>query len=224
MFAGIIEGLGRVVSLGSGKQPGGGAAFVRLDVDLGGLLHGLRPGASVAVNGACLTLAGGRQTIASFDVIPETMARTNLRYLSVGDEVNVERALKIGDRLDGHFVQGHVDGTASVQRVDRTSGQWKLWLQLEAELMPFTVPKGSIAIDGVSLTVVNTVGNSISVALIPTTLNATTLGRRKPGDIVNIETDILARLIVHRLTSLGADGRIGGHGLTWDTLREGGFI
>lgn len=225
MFTGIIESLGTVVHVAHAQRNGASdAAAQRLEIDSGGLFAELRPGASVAVNGACLTLTAIRQAIGCFDVIPETWRNTALRLLRPGDAVNLERALRIGDRLDGHFVQGHVDGVGSVVRVDRSGGQWKLWLSTPADLRPYIVRKGSVALDGVSLTVVDVTDEGFSVALIPVTRERTLLGRRKPGDLVNIETDVLARFVLSRLEALRGSEPSKTDTITLEALRDRGFV
>lgn len=224
MFSGIVAGLGTVVSASAAprRQVGGGAAY-RLQVELGPLAEGLELGASVAVNGVCLTAAESRRTVGGFDVVPETWSRTTLAELRPGDVVNLERSLRVGDPIDGHFVQGHVEGVGTVDRLDHTEGQWMLWVRASAGLRDAVVPKGSIAIDGTSLTVVSVTGDSFSVALVPTTLQRTVLGRRKPGDHVNLETDIVVRVILARLEALL--GRGGGRdGITLEALLAGGFV
>jgi riboflavin synthase alpha subunit len=148
------------------------------------------PGASVAVNGVCLTALGGNGF--AFDVIPETLSRTTLGKLRPGARVNLERALGAGARLDGHIVQGHVDGIGVVESLSRMAGAVTLVVRAPG-VMDQIVPKGSIAVDGVSLTVVDVENGRFSVALIPTTLRITTLGRLRKGDRVNIETDVLAK-------------------------------
>ncbi|MBU0617907.1 MAG: riboflavin synthase [Planctomycetes bacterium] len=219
MFAGIIERVCEVAAV----RPAGDA--VRLEVELGELLDGLELGASVAINGVCLTLAERRGSVGGFDVVPETWRVTSLSSLQVGDPVNVERSLCVGDRLDGHFVQGHVDGVGRVERIQRDKGEYKLWVSADAGLMRYIVRKGSIALDGTSLTVVDVVENRFSVVLIPTTLERTVLGRHRPGKAVNIETDILARVIISRLEALGEGYRAAATGgLTWQQLEEGGFL
>ncbi len=239
MFTGIIQAVGKVVGAGQAprRHPSGGLAH-RLEIDLAGLgAHTARnadqphegragraalpAGASVAVNGVCLTLAEPAGSRGVFDVVPETWRRTTLAGLRVGDAVNLEASVRVGDPLDGHFVQGHVEGVGTVERVDRNGGEWKLWVRTDAELLPAIVTKGSIAIDGVSLTVADLAGERFSVALVPTTLERTVLGERRAGDAVNIETDILARLVLARLEPL-TRGR-GGPGLTLETLRAGGY-
>ena len=211
MFAGIVESMGVI----RGVRPRQGCT--RLAVQLARLGEGLEPGASVAVNGVCLTLVTQRDGTGQFDVIPETLRRSNLGTLRAGDRVNLERSLRVGDRIDGHFVQGHVDGLGTVDAVERSPGEVRLWTRIDAALRPYIVPKGSIAIDGVSLTIADVRPQRFCVALIPTTLERTILGERKAGDRVNLETDILARLVIARLEAFQTAG------LTADRLRESGF-
>ncbi|MEP0845269.1 MAG: riboflavin synthase [Phycisphaerae bacterium] len=220
MFAGIVEYVGRVAGV---RAAAGGT---RLEIDLGPqVADGLALGASVAVNGVCLTLADKRGTSGAFDVVPETLRASNLGSARVGDAVNLERSLRVGGPLDGHFVQGHVDGVGIVMEIERSGDEYVLWTHVPADLMRFIVRKGSIAIDGVSLTVVDVDAERFSVALIPTTLERTVLSSRRIGDRVNIETDILARLVAARLDALlaqpppAAAGRI-----TWEMLRQQGFV
>ena len=225
MFTGIIERVGTVagVGLARGRSAAGTRAH-RLDVDLDELAAGLKPGASVAINGVCLTLVESGGTAGSFDVVPETWQRTTLRTLCPGDGVNLERSLRVGDRLEGHFVQGHVEGVGTVARIDRSGGEWTLWVEFDAALRPCIVPKGSIAIDGVSLTVVHVDARQFSVVLIPTTLERTVLGRRQPGAGVNLETDILARVVRHQLPSAGEPIAAATGDVTLERLRESGFV
>jgi riboflavin synthase len=189
VFTGLVEGLGRVEGLVDER------AGRRLSIDWQDLDGGepLKLGESVAVNGCCLTIVtidGNR-----FDVQagPETLARTNLGERKAGDCVNLERALKVGDRLGGHFVQGHVDSTA-VLRERCPEGEWEfLGFAIDPSWTALLVPKGSIAVDGVSLTLVDVGPETFSIMLIPHTLAVTTLGLIQPGDRVNIEIDILAK-------------------------------
>jgi len=192
MFTGLVEGLGtvsRTEASGSGR---------RLVISPPPELHaGGRPalGDSIAVNGCCLTivdLAGGDW---AFDVGEESLNRTNLGALAVGDPVNLERALAVGARLGGHFVQGHVDGRGSVLSI-QPDGEWiTMRFAMPKDLARYLVEKGSIAVDGISLTVVEALADQFSVMLIPHTLSATTLGRRKVGDVVNLEVDMLAKYV-----------------------------
>ncbi len=220
MFTGIIETVAEIVTARPGSAVAGASTgAMRLELRLGRMLDEIRDGASVAVNGVCLTLAGRRGEIACFDVVPETWQRSNLRLLRPGDAVNIERALRMGDRLDGHFVQGHVDAIGRLDSIDRAGAEWKLWVALAAEPLTYIAAKGSVAIDGISLTVVDVESERFSVAIIPTTLRETNLSRRAPGDQLNIETDYLARLVIGRLMAPRATGG----GLTLDKLRDAGF-
>jgi riboflavin synthase len=200
VFTGLVEGLGRIVEAVA-EAPGR-----RLTVDWPELPASdpLEVGESVAVNGCCLTVVAACGTQFGVQAGPETLARTNLAGLRPGDRANLERALRVGDRLGGHFVQGHVD-TVAVLRERRPEGEWEfLDFGMEPCWTELLVPKGSIAVDGVSLTLVDVAPDGFSVMLIPHTLAVTTLGLIRPGDRVNIEADILAkhvrRLLGHRGT------------------------
>ncbi|MCY2953986.1 MAG: riboflavin synthase [Planctomycetota bacterium] len=189
MFNGIVEKTVKVLAVSDGPM------FRRLL--LGVDWPGVRLGQSVAVNGVCLTAAvveAGKAV--GFDVIKETLDKTNLGLLKAGDEVNVERSLQIGDRIDGHFVQGHVDGRAKLVRVISNENEVRLVVESPRELAKYVVPKGSVSIDGVSLTVAAISGDCFEVALIPTTLKLTNLGTRPLGWPFNLETDILSKTII----------------------------
>jgi len=215
MFTGIVEATGKVVTL----QPH--ADGLRLAVDVSSLGDAPRLGASVAVNGACLTVAQSDGAIAHFDVVGETCRRTNLALLSVDQRVNLELPLRVGQTIDGHFVQGHIDGTATVERIEQEQGQWTVWFRADQPklISPYLVSKGSIAVDGVSLTLVDVEHQPFSVALIPTTLDRTTLRDLNTGDRVNIETDLLARIVVRQLKNLPQPGET----LTIQSLKQAGF-
>jgi riboflavin synthase len=160
-------------------------------------------GESVAVNGCCLTVVSAEGERFEAQAGPETLLRTNLGDLKAGDRVNLERSLRLNDRLGGHFVQGHVDTTA-VLRERRPEGEWEfLAFRIDPEWLPLMVSKGSVAVDGVSLTLVDVGADGFSVMLIPHTLAVTTLGQRRPGDRVNIETDILAKHVKKLLGGVG---------------------
>ena len=190
LFTGIIQGVGRVEKISKNKSKGRAA---QLTVDLGKLAHRLKVGDSVSINGTCLTVVNLSKNKASFEMINETMKRTALGSLTLGDMVNIERSLKIGDTLDGHFVLGHVDGIGKIIDKVKQKDQTKLWVSIDKKLLKYIVPKGSIAIDGISLTVVDVNSNKISVALIPHTIAVTTLGIKKKGDLVNVEIDVLGK-------------------------------
>ena len=188
MFTGIVE---RTVHVAAVSE---GTGFVRLN--LAAQWPDVKPGDSIAVNGVCLTVADIAPPVLGFDVIPETLSRTNLGLLKPGDQVNVERSLRAGDRMDGHFVQGHVDATARLVDQKGDDEEWRLTVQPPADLMKFIVPKGSVTIDGVSLTVASIAADRFEVALIPTTLKLTTLGSRNIGWPFNFEADILSKTII----------------------------
>ena len=195
MFTGLIEACGNVTSL----QPEGPG--VRVTVEVPATMtdddkrEEIQVGDSVAINGCCLTvieIVGNRW---SFQAGTETLSKTNLGSLQPGDAVNLERPLSVRGELGGHFVQGHVDGVGSVDKIER-EGEWiTMWFRLPPELAQLLVPKGSVAVDGISLTVVIAEPERFSVALIPHTLEVTSLGLRRIGDRVNIETDILAKYV-----------------------------
>jgi len=189
MFTGIVEGLGEVLSVDRTAEGG------RLRVRAGTLLAGAQVGESIAVSGACLTMAVLDGEAFTADLAAETLRRTTLRGLRPGDPVNLERPLRLDQRLGGHIVQGHVDGVGTVTAV-RREGEG-LWMEIEppATLMPYLAAKGSVAVDGVSLTIARLSGEAFAVALIPHTLAVTTLGRRQTGDQVNLEVDILAKYV-----------------------------
>ncbi|HYV36457.1 MAG TPA: riboflavin synthase [Gemmataceae bacterium] len=189
MFTGLIESLGTVRRL---DADGAGRHLVVAEKTLA---PQLAIGESVAVNGACLTVVEHDAESFRFQVGPETLTRTNLGELGVGDHVNLERSLRMGDRLGGHLVQGHVDGMGSITSRRRV-GDWELlWFKCPPELAAQMVSKGSITVDGVSLTLVDVTKDAFSVALIPHTLDQTTLGRKAVGASVNLETDMLAKYV-----------------------------
>ena len=189
MFSGIIEALGRVAAIIS-EPPG-----CRLIIEEATIADSIKTSDSVAVNGCCLTVIEKTENTFAFQAGPETLARTNLGQLVLGSPVNLERALALGDRLGGHFVSGHIDGQAELARIDN-HGDWQdYYFSVPLELAAMMASKGSVAVDGVSLTLVRCDRNMFSVALIPYTLKVTTLGQCKIGDKVNIETDILAKYV-----------------------------
>ncbi len=189
MFTGLVETLGTVRRLDS---DGEGRLLLVAEP---GMAPQLSLGESVAVNGACLTVVARDADTFRFQVGPETLHRTNLGELRPGDRVNLERALRVGDRLGGHMVQGHIDGVGRIAGRQR-QGDWELvWFRCPAELAAQMVSKGSVAVDGVSLTLVDVTGDGFSVALIPHTLANTTLGFKGDGTAVNLETDLLAKYV-----------------------------
>ena len=195
MFTGIVKGMAMVTS--TSKSRGGAETIIR--VRLGKLGRGLKKGDSVCINGACLTATKLSNGEAEFEMVSETIRRTSLGQTRPGEMVNVERSLRVGDRLEGHFVLGHVDGTGIIEDMEKKSSETTIWINLDRELIKSVVPKGSIAVDGVSLTLVGVEDNRVSVSLIPHTLKVTTLGMRHRGDRVNIETDILGKYVMTNL-------------------------
>jgi riboflavin synthase len=200
MFTGLVQSLAQVRDL---QVAGPG---VRLTVHDPCLAEQRRLGDSVAVNGCCLTVVACDGACLGFDAGQETLSRTNLGRLRPGDRVNLEASLRLGDELGGHLVTGHVDGVGTVaERID--DADWcTMWFETPAALMGQLASKGSIAVDGVSLTLVDVVDNRFSVALIPHTLQVTTLGFRRTGDAVNLETDLLAKYVQRQLTWRHAGG------------------
>lgn len=189
MFTGIIEELGIVRSITPREN------LLTLTIGVKPPFSDVVKGESIAVNGVCLTVTSVADGQVTFDVVKETMDKTNLRNLSDGRPVNLERALRVGDRLSGHFVTGHVDGTGVIKEIVLKPNYTEFRLSLPPELMPYIVQKGSICLDGISLTV-GTVGvNECAIYLIPYTLQVTTFGSKKVGDLINIEIDILARYV-----------------------------
>jgi riboflavin synthase len=212
MFTGIVERIGVVRAVSAT------AAGKRIAVDLAALAEGSARGHSISLSGCCQTVAEISGTVAVFDTVPETLRLTTLGGLRVGDRVNLERSLRVGDRLGGHFVTGHIDGTATLAG-RREQGGERLWtFAAEADLLSQMAAKGSVAIDGVSLTLVEVTDRGFSVALIPTTLGDTTLGELQVGQKANIETDVLGKYVLKHLAAGGAPG------LTVEKLRAAGFM
>ena len=202
MFTGLVEAFSNVRALH--RQPGGAL----LDVDSPDSFGEVARGESVSVSGVCLTVVpGGGAGVLRFDVSAETLERSTLGRLRTGDAVNLERALAVGARLGGHVVQGHVDATAPVSRLESGGGFWTLGVALGEEWARYVVEKGSIALDGISLTVASLDAAELGVAVIPETYRATTLSRRRPGDLVNVEVDVLAKYVERLLGAAPAASR-----------------
>ena len=205
VFTGLIQHLGRVSHLKSTATAGEG--MIRLSVEVPGMA---RPGIgdSVAVNGCCLTVASEPQESeghvrVDFDVIPRTLELTALGALQPGRPVNVEPALRVGDQLGGHLVQGHVDGVGTVMSVTKAGDEVRIWVRVPGELSSFLVERGSVTVDGVSLTVTAVEGDRFCIALIPVTRRDTTLGQLVEGMTVNIECDMIARVVARLLEARG---------------------
>ncbi|WP_293170343.1 riboflavin synthase [Oceanithermus sp.] len=188
MFTGIVEEVGRVARV----EPKGGNLRVWIEAEK--VLEGTKVGDSIATSGACLTVVELSESGFAVELAQETVKRTAPRWRP-GARVNLERAARVGDRLDGHLVTGHVDGVGRVTRFDRRPGAHDLYVEAPPDLARYVAAKGSITIDGVSLTVVEVRGRVFSVTLIPHTLQVTTLGELKAGDAVNLEIDLIARYV-----------------------------
>jgi len=224
MFTGLVEACGRVAA--AIPQPPGLQLVVTAPASLAGKSERRPPtiGDSIAINGCCLTLIAVQGRAWAFEAGEETLSRTNLGQLEPGDLVNLERSLRADARLGGHFVQGHIDDLGTVDAINRDGAWVTIWFRVPPRLTRQMVAKGSVAVDGVSLTVVDVEPERFSVALIPHTLSVTTLGSRHVGDAVNIETDIIGRYIRKFLGAPPADSASKPAGLTMEKLREAGFI
>lgn len=208
MFTGIIEEIG-AISRRSGAD---------LAVMAEKILDGLEIGDSVAINGVCLTVASLNNDNFTVQVSPESVERTTLAKLRPGDAVNLERAMAAGDRFGGHFVLGHVDGVGKVSSIQK-QGKFSLWrFNAPTEVTRYIVPKGSIAVEGISLTVIEPTGDSFGVAIIPTTIEHTILKNKRPGDAVNIEADVIGRHIYHFMNGKSNNS------ITMDFLAKNDFL
>jgi len=190
LFTGIVEEIGTVreaaLDIDAGKTLTIGCARVTQDAQIG---------ASIAVNGVCLTVTAHTVDSFTIGVSPETLRRTNLGHLRVGSPVNLERSLQFGGRMGGHYVQGHVDGTGTIERITPDGDSWRVTIRPPARLMPYIVEKGYIAVDGVSLTIAERTDDTFTLALIAYTRGAVIMGRQQVGDVVNLEVDIMAKYV-----------------------------
>ena len=213
MFTGLIETICTVKSVSRS------AGSIVLTIDLGALADETKTGDSIAVNGACLTIARLQGGLASFDVSAETLVKSTLGNLKPSSEVNIERSMKASDRFGGHFVLGHVDGTAKIDAIDKSGKYANIKFAANPELLAAIVVKGSVAVDGISLTIAEVDIKSFSVWIIPETLKRTTLSKAKIGDYVNIETDIIVKTIKRHLDEILPKKQ----GLTTEKLRQLGY-
>jgi len=213
MFTGLIEAVCTVKSVRRGENT------MLLSIDLGELADEGRIGDSIAINGVCLTIARLEGGLATFELSGETLAKSTLGKLKPSSQVNVERAIRAADRFGGHFVQGHIDGTATIKAIDKRGRFADMKFAAEPGLLDAMVVKGSVAVDGISLTIASIDQNSFTVALIPETLNKTTLSQVKIGYEVNIETDIIVKTIKKQLEKILPQTQ----SLTAEKLKELGF-
>lgn len=214
MFTGLVEEIGKVKSLV--KQH----VSAKMIIQAKKVLENLAEGDSIAINGVCLTVTGFTSNTFTVDVMAETLKKTSLGYLSEGSEVNLERALKIGGRLGGHFVTGHVDATGTVTSMSKRGIATDMWIRFPPELKSFIIPQGSVALDGVSLTIADLKTDSFLVSLIPHTLKITTLGNKRIGDIVNVECDVLGKYIRYLISNKD----YGKEEISFEFLAKHGFV
>ncbi|UCG55442.1 MAG: riboflavin synthase [Dehalococcoidia bacterium] len=207
MFTGIVEEVGRVAAISAGK----------LAITACRVLQGMELGGSISVNGACLTVTEFDDNSLSVDIMPETLDRTNIGLLHVGDQVNLERPLTMEKFVGGHLVQGHVDGTGKVASITKKDTTTLIRVEASPEIMQYIVEKGFISVDGISLTIVNVEADSFTVSIVDYTLKNTVLSNRKSGDVVNIEVDIIAKY-VERINKTRNSG------ISIEFLREHGFM
>ena len=212
MFTGLIEEIGTVVSLTR-------TAVGRLIIASSKVINDVAIGDSVAINGVCLTVTSISEGKLSFDAVPETLSRSTLKDLRPGDKINLEASLRAGKMIGGHFVQGHVDGAGTFESITPLAESRVIRIGASREILKYIVEKGSIAIDGISLTVASVDDSGFTVAVIPHTLNETTLGLKRPGDQVNLETDIIGKYIEKFVND-----RKGTSGVTENLLRDAGFM
>jgi riboflavin synthase len=222
MFTGIIEALGQVTGIEGGDQS------VRLRIAAGAIAEDVALGDSVSVNGICLTVTEIAPPDLAFDAVHETMRKTTLGTLGVGDVVNVERSLPVGGRLSGHIVQGHVDGAGRIASIRPIGNSYFLYVDVAPELMRYIVTKGSVAVDGISLTVAEAEDRTFAVSIIPHTWEHTNLQHRRAGDPVNIECDIIGKYVERMLGGYGveakSESRRSGGDLSMDLLARSGYV
>ncbi|MEE4356941.1 MAG: riboflavin synthase [Desulfococcaceae bacterium] len=217
MFTGIIEGLGTLRSI----QPSGQGKIFGIESDFA--LDGTKIGDSIAVNGACLTAVRLEGRHFSVDVSPETVTHTTFAHAKIGDRVNLERALRLSDRIDGHLVSGHIDGMGIMKDRKILSNAIIIAFSVPEKLAGYMIHKGSVAVDGVSLTINRCDTGSFEVSIIPHTAKLTTVGFKKPGDAVNIETDMIGKY-VERFVNRKGNAEKGGSSLNMQFLAKNGFL
>jgi len=222
MFTGLVEGVGQIAEF----VPQGGGFLLKVKASFS--LENTKVGDSIAVDGVCLTVVKVERQAFFAQLSPETISKTTFKLKKVGDLVNLERALRLGDPLGGHLVSGHVDGVGVIKRIAKMGDYTLFEISMPSQLLEYMVPKGSIAVDGISLTINEVLEDAIRLMIIPHTLKVTTLGVKKVGDLVNLEVDIIAKM-VHRflkpyLYKLGEEkGREEKSRLTLDFLKTHGF-
>ena len=221
MFTGIIESFGTIKKIESNGE--GKVLHIGCDLDL----SGTRIGDSIAVNGACLTAVGLSKHVFKVDMAPETVERTTFRHLTTGSRVNIERALKLSDRIDGHLVSGHIDGTGTIAAMTRKSNAVIIKINVSPKLGSDMIEKGSVAIEGISLTINECSDTDFSVSIIPHTADITTIGSKRVGDEVNIETDMIGKYVKKILAGSVSKNDASFHGkkdISMGLLARNGFL
>lgn len=219
MFTGIIEELGVLENIAGGSQSS------KLFIKAKKVLEKVQHGDSIAVNGVCLTVTSFTETQFTADIMPETLKKTSLGQLKRGQVLNLERAMKLGDRFGGHIVSGHVDGTGEIVSREKYANAILFQIRADAGLLKYMLPRGSICVDGISLTIIDVMDSGFSISIIPHTLVSTNLNAKRPGDRVNLECDIIGKY-VERLVAghTGHKQTSKASGLDFDSLREHGYI
>jgi riboflavin synthase len=220
MFTGLVEEKGKLISLRRGAD----SAHLKIGARL--VMSGMQTGDSIAVNGVCLTVTTFDEGAFTADVMAETLAKTNLGELQAGDRVNLERAMRLGDRLGGHLVSGHIDGVGTIIKKERHDIATLITVAAPPAVMRYIIKKGSVAVDGTSLTVVDFNEDSFQVSLIPHTAHATVLGEKKPGDRVNLEGDMIGKYVERWLGARQREEseKAPSKGLSAELLAEHGFV
>jgi len=220
MFSGIVEETGKIKALQFKDK------VLNLSIEARSVLGGTKKGDSIAVNGACLTVTDIKRGFFVAQAIGETLLKTNLGSLKVSDIVNLERALKVSDRISGHFVSGHVDRVCSVKNIVKNPSSWEIYFSAPDDLLQFFVEKGSVAVNGVSLTVSKIKPSSFAVAVIPHTLKNTNLAALKAGDKINVEADIFGKYIIKYLDRTSSPATFGGKNIlsNFMDMAEGGDL
>jgi len=221
MFTGIIEGLGTITTV---KSMGPAKRFI-IDADF--ILDKTRIGDSIAVNGVCLTVVGISEKRFEVDLSPETLSKTTFGRVTTGERINIERALKLSDRIDGHLVSGHIDGRGIIKQREALGNSIRITVAVPEALLRYMIPKGSVAVDGISLTINRCGENSFDVSIIPHTAKLTTIGFKKNGDSINIETDMIGKYIEQFMmgkTDRTALQKTGKSSIGLDFLEKTGFL
>lgn len=218
MFTGLIEEIGKVKKISTGNMS------YQFTIEASKILDDIKLGDSIATNGACLTVVELTNSSFTVDIMAETVKKTNFSSLKVSEEVNLERAMRLSDRIGGHLVSGHIDGVGKIKKIKKEDIAYVISIETTKELLNQMLVKGSVAIDGISLTIIAVENNEFSVSIIPHTANETTFLKKKTGDIVNIETDMIGKYVINFLKKNNNENANKSSKLNMDFLTENGFI